>query len=90
MSGHLPGPAALCSAPELAALHLLEQAVLITERALLAAHPELELPEWSAEAPALAPLTCFADAIILHFAGLEAAVERYRRELRRRQFELPF
>ena len=42
MSAELPSTLQLVDAPELAALHVLEAALAIAERALIAAYPEPE------------------------------------------------
>lgn len=84
MKTELPCPVQLADAPELAALHVLEAALAVTERALLAAYPELE-DALCLERPArLSAEACLADAVIVHVTGLETALFRYRLQLRAR------
>jgi hypothetical protein len=84
MKAELPTPFDLAERPELAALHLLESTLAITERALLAAHPSLEQAEFFPQAPDLEIEDWIADAILTHISGLETALQRYRAQLRRR------
>lgn len=84
MSDELPSTLQLVDAPELAALHVLETALAITERALLAAYPELEEGLYLERPARLATEAWLADAIIVHVSGLENALFRYRIQLRAR------
>ena len=86
MNPELPSTTQLVDAPELAALHVLEVALATAERALTAAHPDLdELPR-----PAQWPETAewLADAVLVHITALETAVHRYRTHLRARGHRL--
>lgn len=85
MSPELPSTTQLVDAPELAALHVLEVA-LATERALTAAHPDLD----ELASPAQWPETAewLADAVLVHITALETAVHRYRTHLRARGHRL--
>jgi hypothetical protein len=85
MTEKLPTPAQLAESPELAALHTLQVALQIAERALLSTHPQLELIDPFAHPP-LAIDACLADAILTHLAGLEAAIGRYRLLLRHPEY----
>ena len=90
----LPTPPQLAESPELAALYTLENAIALTEYALLAVHPELEQADFFPETSPLTVEVCLADAILNHVAALEKAVGRYRLLLsqldyRRRTAPLP-
>jgi len=80
----LPTPYDLAERPELATLHLLESALAIAERALLAAHPSLEQADFFPHAPELEIEDWIADALLTHISGLETALGRYHAQLRRR------
>ena len=74
----------LLASPELAVLYALEAALVATERALLAAHPELEEEDLCAEgSPRLRGTGWIADALLLHIAGMTACLNRYAAEARR-------
>lgn len=74
----------LMVSPELAILHALAAALTAAERALLAAHPELEEEDLCPDAPPrLNGTGWIADAILTHIAGLDACVGRYFAEERR-------
>jgi hypothetical protein len=84
VSAALPEVLALVDSPELAVLHALEAALAATERALIAAHPELE-EGLHLDAPAVLPTEAWlADAVIAHITGLETALFRYRSHLKAR------
>jgi hypothetical protein len=82
MSPELPSTTQLVDAPELAALHVLEVALTTAERALTAAHPDLDElvnpTQWPETAEWL------ADAVLANITALENAVQRYRVHLRAR------
>lgn len=82
MSPELPSTVQLAEAPELAALHVLEVALATAERALTAAHPNLDELADSAAWPETSEW--LADAILVHLTALEVAVHRYRTHLRAR------
>ena len=84
MSTELPSTLQLVDAPELAALHVLEAALAIAERALIAAYPELEEGLYLERPARLSTEACLADAIAVHISGLETALFRYRTQLRAR------
>lgn len=76
-----PGPHALCEAPELAALALLDAALAVASNALLAVHGELQSPTFPDEgSPGLQAFA--ADALVLHISGLQSALGRYCAALR--------
>ena len=74
----LPEPYQLAESPELAILHALDAALIATETALVAAHPELEEADFSAEVP---PRLCadayIADAVLTNVTALQSAICRY-------------
>lgn len=86
MSPELPSTTQLVDAPELAALHVLEVALATAERALTAAHPDLD----DLVSPTQWPETAewLADAILVHITALETALHRYRTHLRARGHHL--
>jgi hypothetical protein len=86
VSPELPSTTQLVDAPELAALHVLEVALATAERALTAAHPDLD----ELASPAQWPETAewLADAVLVHITALETAVHRYRTHLRARGHRL--
>jgi hypothetical protein len=84
MRTDLPSTLQLIDAPELAALHVLEAALAITERALIAAYPELEDGLYLERPARLSTEAWLADAIAVHISGLETALFRYRIQLRAR------
>ena len=77
MSAELPSTLQLVDAPELAALHVLEAA-------LIAAYPELEEGLYLERPVRLSTEAWLADAIAVHISGLETALLRYRIQLRAR------
>ena len=83
MSSPLPSSLELAESPELAILYALHAAARATERALLAAHPELEEVDLSAELPPVSHMACAADLLLLHLAALDGAINRYSAQLRR-------
>lgn len=83
MSSPLPSPLQLAQSPELAILYALHTSVRATEHALLAAHPELEEVDLSAELPPVSPMACAADLLLLHLSALDGAINRYTAQLRR-------
>jgi hypothetical protein len=86
VSPELPSTTQLVDAPELAALHVLEVALATAERALTAAHPDLD----ELLSPTQWPETAewLADAVLVHITALETAVHRYRTHLRARGHRL--
>lgn len=86
MNPELPSTTQLVDAPELAALHVLEVALATAERALTAAHPDLD----ELASPAQWPETAewLADAVLVHITALETAGHRYRTHLRARGHRL--
>jgi hypothetical protein len=84
MSAELPSTLQLVDAPELATLHVLEAALAIAERALIAAYPELEDGLCLQRPCPLSTEAWLADAIIVHITGLETALFHYRFQLRAR------
>ena len=89
MSAELPSTLQLVDAPELAALHVLETALAIAERALTAAYPELEEGLCLSRPAPLSTEAWLADAIIVHVSGLETALFHYRFQLRARRLLSP-
>ena len=84
MSASLPSALEVAESPELTILYALHASVRAAERALLAAHPELEEVDLSAELLPVAPMACAADLLLLHLTGVEGAINRYTAQLRRR------
>lgn len=84
MSAPLPSTLEIAESPELAILYALHASVRVAERALLAAHPELEEVDLSAELLAVTPMACAADLLLLHLAGVDGAINRYTAQLRHR------
>ena len=84
MNDALPSTLQLVDAPELAALHVLESALDIAELALIAAYPELEDGLYLEHPVTLSTDAWLADAVIVHVAGLQTALARYRLQLRAR------
>jgi hypothetical protein len=83
MTDNAPSPLELAQAPELAVLHLLESALLLTQRALVAVYPEIEQEDFFPTAPPLTNEAWLADSIGTHIAGLQCALDRYRALMRR-------
>jgi hypothetical protein len=84
MTSEPPTHEDLVNHPELAALHLLESALVTAERALLAAHPDLQQADFFPQAPELEIEDWIADAVLTHVSGLKVALGRYHAQLRRR------
>lgn len=81
-----PGPDDLAEAPELAALHILDVALVATTNALFAANVELQSDDFACQLaahPAVA--ACLADAVITHVDSLQLALARYRDYLHHRR-----
>jgi hypothetical protein len=76
-----PVPEQLAASPELAILHALEALLSLTERVLIAAHPDLDQVVFFPDAPPLSTEEWLADAILTHVNGLETAIGRYRAQL---------
>lgn len=82
----VPGVDDLADAPELAALHLLDVALVVASNALVAQNLELQTDDFMREAVAhRAVEPCLADATLTHIEALQAAIARYRSCLRERQ-----
>jgi hypothetical protein len=84
MSLSLPSVTELSEAPELAVLHALDAALRAAERALLAAHPELEEVDLNQEPPPLTLLAGLADSLLTQLAGVDAGISRYAAAARHR------
>lgn len=84
MSAPLPSSLEVAESPELAILYALHASIRAAERALLAAHPELEEVDLCAQLVPVAPMACAADLLLLHLAGVDGAINRYTAQLRRR------
>jgi len=87
----VPGPDELVEAPELAALHLLDVALVAASNALVAANLELQSDDFVREL-ATGPVieACLADAVLAHVDSLQLALARYRDYLhQRRRLALP-
>ena len=81
----IPGVDDLMDAPELAALHLLDVALVVASNALVAQNLELQTDDFVREVAAhRAVEACFADATLTHIDALHAAIARYRGCLRER------
>lgn len=78
-----PIHSAIAESPELSTLYALHASVRAAERALLAAHPELEEVDLSAELLAVTPMACPADLFLLHLAGVDGAINRHTAQLQR-------
>ena len=84
MTDELPTLDALLADPELAVLHALGAALAATQRALLAAHPELEEDDFTGERTLkLTGAGWIADGILTQVTSLEMSLQRYRREVAR-------
>ena len=84
MTNELPSLDQLLVDPELAILHALGAALAAAQRALLAAHPELEDDDFAGErCLKLTNAGWIADGILIQVTGLEASLQRYRREVAR-------
>lgn len=73
-----PLPFDLAENPELAVLAVLDSALHLTVRALVAAHPQLqadEVPYWRLDR---SPLFILADSIVSHAQTLSEKLEQYR------------
>ena len=84
MSASLPSALEVAQWPELPILYALQATVRAAERALLAAHPELEEVDLSAELLPVTPLACAADLLLLHLTGIGGAINRYNAQRHRR------
>jgi hypothetical protein len=84
MTDEVPTLDQLLVDPELAVLHALGAALAAAQRALLAAHPELEDDDFAGErALKLSGAGWIADGILTQVTGLELSLQRYRREVAR-------
>ena len=84
MTDELPSLDQLLADPELAVLHALGAALAAAQRALLAAHPELEDDDFAGEESLkLSGAGWIADAILTQLAVLDTSLQRYRREVAR-------
>jgi len=83
MSTPLPSTLETAESPELVILYALHATVSAAERALLAAHPELEEVDLSAELVPITPMACAADLLLLHLRCIVGAINRYTAQLRR-------
>lgn len=82
MSTPLPSSLELAESPELAILHALHATLQASERALLAAHPELEERDLCVDLLPVTPMACAADLLLIHLAGIDSAIHRYTAQLR--------
>ena len=81
----IPAPDQLAETPELAALHILDVALVATSNALIAANLELQSDDSVRElATHPAVEACLADAVIAHVDALQLALARYRDYLHHR------
>jgi hypothetical protein len=86
----IPSPWQIAESPELAALHVLDAAVVVAKAALLASNPELEDLDACAEATLALSIDAFlADAVLTSLAALRASVGRYIGHLQRRSIVRP-
>ena len=84
MTDELPTSDQLLADPELAVLHALGAALAAAQRALAAAHPELEEDDFLGSRPLrLSGAGWIADALLTQLAGVESSLQRYRREVER-------
>lgn len=83
MTTPLPSSLELTQSPELAILHAFHAALKATEVALLAAHPELEERDLSANLLPVTPMACAADLLLIHLHGIDSALHRYTAQLHR-------
>ena len=84
----LPSTLEVAESPELPILYALRSTVQAAERALLAAHPELEEIDVSAgQLLPISPMAATADLLLLHLAAIDGAINRYSAQLR--QASLP-
>ena len=75
----VPNPELLFDSPELAALAVLDTALVAATNSLIAVNGELMSDDFIRDlAAAPAVHACLAAAIIAHIDGLQAALERYR------------
>ena len=86
MNVPLPTTLEAAQSPELPILYALCATVRAAERALLAAHPELEEVDLSAELLPVTPMACVADLLLLHLTAVDGAIHRYAAQLHRRSF----
>jgi hypothetical protein len=84
MSDGPPSLGQLLADPELAVLHALAAALAAAQQALLAAHPELEEDDFAGDRSLkLSGAGWIADGLLTQLTGLEASLQRYRREVAR-------
>lgn len=83
MTAPLPSTLEIMQSPELPILYALLATVRAAERALLAAHPELEEVDLAAELLPVTPMACAADLLLLHLTGVDGAINRYTAQLHR-------
>lgn len=82
----VPGPDELTEAPELAALHVLDVALVVASNALIAGNVELQSDDFIRELAGGASVeACLADAVIAHVDSLQLALARYRDYLHHRR-----
>ena len=70
-------PELLAQAPELAALEILGHAGDTAYRALIAAHPELESPDFLLEQGGVTPAMCLASTVLCAISMLHRAIDDY-------------
>ena len=80
----LPSTLEVAESPELPILYALRSTVEAAERALLAAHPELEEIDVSAgQLLPVSPMAATADLLLIHLTAIDSAINRYSAQLRR-------
>ena len=73
-----PTPDEIAAAPALAVLAMLDHALVVTQRALLAAHPEVADPDEPGPGePTPTPMLLTAVPLLEQAQGLRAAIARY-------------
>jgi hypothetical protein len=77
MRSDLPTPDLLAQAPELAVLEVLGHAGDTAYRALIAAHPELESPDFLLEQGSVTPALCLASTVLSSISLLHRAIDDY-------------
>jgi len=76
----------VAQSPELPILYSLRTTAEAAERALLAAHPELEeIDVCDGHLLPISPMAAAADLLLLHLTAIEGAINRYAAQLRRHQ-----
>jgi hypothetical protein len=73
-----PLPHQLAALPELAALELLDTALVVARNALLAVYPTVASHRFARGLSASTPLACLADAIAVQAEALQTILARYR------------